>query len=360
MRSAERAKKILDAIRALPEREVSLMEVCGTHTMAIAEAGIRSLLPPSVKLLSGPGCPVCVTPPEEIDAVLALSAEPDVILTSYGDMLRVPGSTRGDSLLRRRALGADVRVVYSPVDAVKIAEENPQKEVVFLGVGFETTAPGTAAAVRTAAEKDVKNFSVLSLLKSVEPAIRALLTADDVRVDGFLCPGHVATIIGKEGFRFLPEEYRKPAVISGFEAEDILLSVYCLLQQILEEKPRIQNEYRRAVVPEGNLLAKQMIRSSFTMRPCAWRGLGTIENSGFRLTDELAAFDAEKCFSLQKTAPVETGCRCGDVITGRIAPVQCPFFGNVCTPEDPIGPCMVSTEGACAAAYKYQEITEDE
>ena len=355
MRSAERAKKILDAIWALPPQKVCLMEVCGTHTMAIAEAGIRSLLPPAVKLLSGPGCPVCVTPPEEIDAVLVLSAEPDVILTTYGDMLRVPGSTRGDSLLRRRALGADVRVVYSPVDAVKIAEENPQKEVVFLGVGFETTAPGTAAAVRTAAEKKVRNFSVLSLLKSVEPAIRALLAADDVRVDGFLCPGHVATIIGEEGFRFLPEEYRKPAVISGFEAEDILLSVYRLLLQIREDKPQIQNEYRRAVAPEGNPLAKQMIQTSFTLRPCAWRGLGVIDDSGFQLAEELAVYDAEKRFSLPKTAPVETGCRCGDVITAKIGPAECPFFGKICTPEDPIGPCMVSSEGACAAAYKYQE-----
>ena len=355
MQSAERAKKILEAIWALPPREVCLMEVCGTHTMAIAEAGIRTLLPPEVKLLSGPGCPVCVTPPEEIDAMLALSAEPGVILTTYGDMLRVPGSRRGDSLIRRRALGADVRVVYSPVDAIKIAEENPQKEVVFLGVGFETTAPGTAAAVRTAAEKDVKNFTALSLLKSVEPAIRALLAADDVRVDGFLCPGHVATIIGEEGFRFLPEEYRKPAVISGFEADDILLSVYELLLQIRDDQPRVQNEYRRAVAPEGNPLAKQMIQSSFTLRPCAWRGLGVIADSGFQLAEELEAYDAEKRFSLQKTAPVETGCRCGDVITGRISPAECPFFGKVCTPEDPIGPCMVSSEGACAAAYKYQE-----
>ena len=355
MRSAERAKKILRAIEALQPQNVSLMEVCGTHTMAIAASGIRSLLPPGVKLLSGPGCPVCVTPAEEIDAVLELSAEPGVILASYGDMLRVPGSARGDSLLRRRALGADVRVVYSPVDAVRIAEENPQKEVVFLGVGFETTAPGTAAAVRTAAERNVKNFSVLSLLKSVEPAIRALLAMDDVRVDGFLCPGHVATIIGEEGFRFLPEEYRKPAVISGFEAEDILLSVYLLLQQIREEKPAVQNEYRRAVAPGGNPLAKQMIRTSFSLRTCSWRGLGEIENSGFALTEELAAFDAEKRFSLQRTSPVETGCRCGEVITGRIDPDSCPFFGKVCTPEDPIGPCMVSSEGACAAAYKYQE-----
>ena len=217
MRSDETCRKLLEAIADLPLGETQIMEVCGTHTMAIAEAGIRSLLPKHIRLISGPGCPVCVTPPEDIDAVLDLAMEPDVVLTSYGDMLRVPGSRRGDSLMRRRALGADVRIVYSPVDAVEIAAQEPGKQVVFLGVGFETTAPGTAAALLTAKERELKNFTVLSLLKSVEPALRALMATEDFAVSGFLCPGHVATIIGEAGFRFLPEEYRMPGVISGFE-----------------------------------------------------------------------------------------------------------------------------------------------
>ena len=226
MRSDETCRRLLEAIEALPLGETQIMEVCGTHTMAIAEAGIRSLLPQHIRLISGPGCPVCVTPPEDIDAVLNLAMERDVVLASYGDMLRVPGSCRGDSLLRRRALGADVRIVYSPVDAVEIAAQEPGKQIVFLGVGFETTAPGTAAALLTAKERGLKNFTVLSLLKSVEPALRALMATEDFAMDGFLCPGHVATIIGEEGFRFLPEEYRMPGVISGFEPEEILTAVY--------------------------------------------------------------------------------------------------------------------------------------
>ena len=253
------AAELLAAICALPVGQVRLMEVCGTHTMAIAEAGIRSLLPGNVRLLSGPGCPVCVTPAEVIDAVLALATEKNVILASYGDMIRVPGSIPGDSLQRRRALGADVRVCYSPMDALAIARDNPAREVVFLGVGFETTAPGTAAAVLSAAEQELKNFSVWSMLKTVEPALRALMGMEGFNVQGFLCPGHVATILGEEGFRFLPEEYGMPAVISGFEPEDILLAVYKLLKQIADGAPRVENEYARAVRPAGNPLVSQTI-----------------------------------------------------------------------------------------------------
>ena len=355
MSSDERSRGLLEAIRALPLGETRIMEVCGTHTMAIAEAGIRSLLPPQVQLLSGPGCPVCVTPPEEIDAVLELSGEKDVILTSYGDMLRVPGSRRGDSLLRRRALGADVRVVYSPMDALRIAEEEPSKQVVFLGIGFETTAPGTAAAVLAAKEKGLRNFTVLSLLKSVEPALRALMADPDFAVQGFLCPGHVATIIGEEGFRFLPEEYGMPGVIGGFEPEEILLAVYLLLRQISQHEAKIENAYRRAVRPEGNPLARKMLSSSFTLADAGWRGLGMIPRSGFVPCGEFADFDAARRFQIHAGEPVpQNGCRCGDVITGKLPSAQCPLFGRVCTPEDPVGPCMVSSEGACAAAYKYQ------
>ena len=349
------ARRVLDAIRELPLGEIRLMEVCGTHTMAIAKSGIRSMLPGNVKLLSGPGCPVCVTPGEVIDAVLELAMRPGVVITTYGDMVRVPGSTPGDNLARRRALGARVEVVYSPVDAVTIAEENPDREVVFLGVGFETTAPGTAAAVLTAREKGLRNFSLLSMLKTVEPALRALIAAEGFHVQGFLCPGHVATIIGEEGFAFLPREYGLPAVISGFEPEDILASVYLLAKQLAEGKSLVQNEYRRAVAPQGNPLARAMMEKCFVPRRDLWRGLGAIEESGLALREELAAYDAEKKFGVAyKAAAKPTACRCGEVITGRLSPGECPLFGRRCTPEDPVGPCMVSSEGACAAHYKYQ------
>lgn len=350
-------RKLLAAIEALPLEETRLMEVCGTHTMAIAKSGIRSMLPEKVKLLSGPGCPVCVTPPQVIDAVLELAMGPEITIATYGDMVRVPGSRPGDSLQRRRALGAKLLVVYSPVDAVEYAKENPDREVVFLGVGFETTAPGTAAAVLTAKEEKVKNFSVLSMLKTVEPALRALMKTEDFKVQGFLCPGHVGTIIGEKGFAFLPEEYQMPAVIAGFEPEDILLSVYLLLRQIAEGRPRVENQYKRAVSPKGNVLAQNMIGRCLEPRADLWRGLGRIENSGLGFRAEFSGFDAEKKFSIrygEETGP--SACRCGDVICGRISPSRCPMFGKRCTPEDPVGPCMVSSEGACAAAYKYQSV----
>ena len=350
----KRIRLVLEAIRSLETGPVRLMEVCGTHTMSIAAAGIKSMLPEHVQLLSGPGCPVCVTPPQVIDAVLALSMEKDVLITTYGDMLRVPGSRAGDSLLRRRALGAKVETVYSPVDAVEIALSHPEQQVVFLGVGFETTAPGTAAAVLTARDKGAKNFTLWSMLKLVEPALRALIAMDGFNVDGFLCPGHVATIIGEKGFRFLPEEYGLPAVIAGFESEDILLAVYRLLRQLADKTPKLENEYTRAVSPEGNVLAQKILAECFSPRADVWRGLGRIEASGLGLSAELADFDAEKRFGVTYgEAEPPTACRCGEVITGRLAPAGCPLFGKVCTPEDPVGPCMVSSEGACAAAYKY-------
>lgn len=350
-------QKLLAAIQALGDRPMTLMEVCGTHTMAIARSGLKTLLPGNIRLLSGPGCPVCVTPAEDIDGVLELAMDKNVIIASYGDMLRVPGSTPGDSLLRRRALGARVEIVYSPVDAVSLAKENPGREVVFLGVGFETTAPGTAAAVLTAQEENVKNFSVLSMLKTVEPALRTLIATEGFQVDGFLCPGHVGSIIGEVGFRFLPEEYGLPGVIAGFAPEEILLAVYHLAKQITEGSPRLENDYRRAVRPEGNPLAQAMLNRCFVPRRALWRGLGSIDNSGLALKEELAAFDAEKKFDLTASpAAKPTACRCGDVICGRLSPEACPLFSRRCTPEDPVGPCMVSSEGACAAAYQYRGI----
>ena len=351
------AGKLLRAMAELPLGQVRLMEVCGTHTMAIAKAGIKSVLPENVKLLSGPGCPVCVTPAEQIDAVLELAMEPGLILASYGDMLRVPGSRPGDSLLRRRALGARVEIVYSPVDAVELAARNPDCQVVFLGVGFETTAPGTAAAVLTAKEQGLRNFSLWSMLKTVEPALRALIASEGFAVNGFLCPGHVATVLGAEGFSFLPRDFGLPAVVGGFEAEDILLALYLLLRQLADGTPKLQNAYPRAVSARGNLLAQRMMAACF--EPCedSWRGLGRIPASGLRLREELRDFDARERFALSVSSePAPTACRCGEVICGRLGPEGCPLFGTRCTPEDPVGPCMVSSEGACAAAYKYGQV----
>ena len=353
----EKTASLLREMQTLVPGEIRLMEVCGTHTMSIAEAGIKSMLPKEVKLLSGPGCPVCVTPPQVIDAVLELSMEKDVIVTSYGDMLRVPGSKAGDSLLRRKALGAKVETVYSPVDAVEIALNSPGKQVVFLGVGFETTAPGTAAAVLTAQEKGAKNFSLWSMLKMVEPALRTLIAMDGFNVDGFLCPGHVATIIGADGFAFLPQDYKLPAVIAGFEPEDILLAVFRLVKQLAEKSPSLENEYTRAVSQSGNLLAQKIMKQCFEERFDVWRGLGGIEASGLGLCGELKDFDAERRFQIKyASSEPPTACCCGEVITGRLSPELCPMFGKACTPEDPVGPCMVSSEGACAAAWKYAEI----
>ena len=352
MRSAE----ILERINALPPQRVRLMEVCGTHTMAIARAGLKRLLPEGVELVSGPGCPVCVTPPELMDAALELASRPGVTVASYGDMLRVPGSRRGDDLAHRRARGGSVELVYSPMDAVELAKKHPEREVVFLGVGFETTAPGTAASALAAREQGVKNYSVFTMLHLVEPALRALIGSEGFDVQGFLCPGHVAVITGAEHFRFLPGEYGLPAVVAGFEPEDILLSVYELLRMLADGKPGLVNEYSRAVSPGGNALAQEMLRRAFVPVRASWRGLGEIEASGLAFAPELSDYDAVKKLGIEigKGAP-PTACRCGEVITGRMPPEGCPLFGKMCTPEDPVGPCMVSSEGACAAAYKYRE-----
>lgn len=333
--------------------DIRIMEVCGTHTMSIAKNGIKSMLPEGVKLVSGPGCPVCVTPAGVIDAVLELAMKDNVIISTYGDLVRVPGSTPGDNLARRRALGAKIDVVYSPVDAIETAKKNPGKEVVFLGVGFETTAPGTAAAVLSAKEENVKNFSVLSMLKTCEPAIKALTAMPGFNINGFLLPGHVATIIGRKGFDFLT----LPGVVAGFEAEDILRAVSRLIELIGSGTVAVENEYKRAVNEEGNPKALAIMQECFERRADEWRGLGLIEKSGLGFKDSLADFDAEKKFGLKLIGrETATACRCGDVITGRISPEQCPLFGKRCVPEDPVGPCMVSSEGACAATYKYMDV----
>lgn len=335
---------------------IRLMEICGTHTMAIAKSGLRSLLPEGLSLISGPGCPVCVTPAGAIDGILRLSEQHGVLLASYGDLLRVPGSERGDSLLRRRALGASIHTVYSPMEALSLAREHPDHDVIFLGVGFETTAPGTAACLLEAREQKLSNFSVLSLLKRTEPALRALIADPDFAVNGFLCPGHVAAITGARAFAFLPQEFRLPAVVSGFEPGDLLYSVWRLADMLRRNEPSLENEYTRVVTEEGNPAALRAMEQVFTTAAAVWRGLGEIPDSALVPRAEFAPWDASVKFAFSPSPGAELpGCRCGEVIRGKIRPQDCPLFGRVCTPADPVGPCMVSGEGACAAAYRYRD-----
>lgn len=350
------ARLVQDIRRRTKDRApVRIMEICGTHTMAIAKAGLRSLLAPGVELISGPGCPVCVTPAGAVDAALELSARPGVTIATYGDLLRVPGSVRGDTLLRRRAQGSDVRTVYSAADAVEMAWANPDREVVFLGVGFETTAPGTAACVLDATGDDLDNFSVFCLLKRTEPALRALLSAPDCGVDALLCPGHVAAVTGADAFAFLPREYGLPAVVGGFEAGDVLYAVWRMVCMVCDGTPALENEYSRLVTAGGNPAARAAVAAVFQPADSLWRGLGEIPDSGLVLRPEYARYDAAARYGLACRAGTEPpGCRCGQVIRGMLHPEQCPLFGKLCRPEDPVGPCMVSSEGACAAAWKYR------
>jgi hydrogenase expression/formation protein HypD len=329
-----------------------IMEVCGTHTMAIARNGLRSPLRGAATLLSGPGCPVCVTPDGYLDAAVALCADPAVIVATFGDMVRVPGTR--SSLERERAKGADIRVVYSPLDAVAQAEAEPGREVVFLGVGFETTAPAIAGAIATAERKRVRNFSVLSSLRTI-PGAMALLAADpEVRIDAFLCPANVSAIIGTDAYRPLAERYRLPCVVAGFEPLDILASVLMILRQLDRGEAGVENEYARVATAGGNRKAQALMAELFEPCDADWRGLGVLPASGLRIAERHAAFDAQKRFGIAIADSVpRPGCRCGDVLKGRIDPGDCPLFGAACTPETPVGPCMVSTEGACAARYKY-------
>ncbi|MGI6007100.1 MAG: hydrogenase formation protein HypD [Ruminococcus sp.] len=356
-KNPDQAGKILEHIRQLAcgLPQVRLMEICGTHTMAIARFGIRSLMPENVKLLSGPGCPVCVTPQGVIDDVLKLSGISGITIVSYGDLIRVPGSHKGDTLMKRKASGDDIRVVYSPMEAVEYAREHEDRQVVFLGVGFETTAPGTAACILEADRLGLTNFSVLCLLKQTFPALRLLIEDPDFHVDGFLCPGHVAAITGWEAFSFLPGEYDFPAVVGGFEAGDMLVSIEWLLSMVKEKKPELKNEYLRLVHREGNCTALSCVHKVFESADSQWRGLGMVPMGGYRIRDAYASFDAARKFSLSLDSGTEPqGCRCGQIIRGMLDPDQCPLFGKICTPSDPVGPCMVSGEGACAAAWHYE------
>ncbi|MBN2089274.1 hydrogenase formation protein HypD [candidate division KSB1 bacterium] len=345
-------RRLLEKIYQQRSNPIRLMEVCGTHTMAIARNGIHSLLPPHITLLSGPGCPVCVTSPTDIDKFIGVARIPDVIVTTFGDLLRVPGSS--SSLEKARADGADIRIVYSPVDSLEIAVQNPQKEVVFLGVGFETTAPVIAATLLDAQKRNLMNFSIISALKLVPPALQVLLNNPALQVDGFICPGHVSIIIGGQAYLTIVEQYQKPCAIAGFEPADILQAILALVNQIKKREARLENVYKRSVQFEGNIKARQIMFQIFEPTNVVWRGLGMIPMSGLKIRSELERMDAIKKFDLSvPEAPEPPGCICGHILSGIKKPVECPLFNKKCLPEHPVGPCMVSSEGTCAAYYKY-------
>lgn len=333
-------------------RRVQIMEVCGTHTVSIFRSGIRALLPPNVRLLSGPGCPVCVTAQRHIDMAIELARRPGIILATYGDMLRVPG--REGSLEQARACGADVRVINSAETALRIARTNPAREVVFLSVGFETTAPATAAVLMQAERDDVSNFSVLACHKLVVPAMRALLAAGDARLDGFLCPGHVSVIIGSDAYQPIVDTYGVPCVVAGFEPVQVLRGISRLLRQITQSRPQLENVYAAVVQPNGNLVAQQLLRQVFVVADTPWREIGVIPMSGLELAPRYRRLEAMSRFGLIPGEDIDNpACKCGLVIQGKVDPPECKLFNNGCTPLRPIGPCMVSSEGTCAAWFKY-------
>ena len=333
------------------EKPMTFMEVCGTHTMAIYQFGLRQLLPPQVRLISGPGCPVCVTPNGYLDRAIACCRLPDTIIATFGDMVRVPGSS--SSLLEERATGADVRIVYSPLDAVALAAANPAKRVIFLGVGFETTAPTIAGSILAAARQGLENYSVLASHKTMPAPMRVLSADPELALDGYLCPAHVSAIIGANAYRFLTEEFRLPAVVTGFEPADVLQGILMLARQVVARESRVEIQYRRVVSWEGNAKARAIMAQLFEECDAEWRGIGVIPGSGLRIREEYAAFDAARIPVPVEPLLEQDGCRCGEVLKGKLSPFDCPLFDSVCTPEAPVGACMVSSEGTCAAAYKY-------
>jgi len=350
-RNKEIAQNILWQIKSISQKKINLMEVCGSHTVSIFRNGIRKILPPNINLISGPGCPVCVTPIQYIDEIIAFSRKDNFIITTFGDMIRVPGSN--STLEKEKANGSDIRIVYSTLDALKIAYDNPFKNVVFMGVGFETTSPTIASVILKAKEEKINNFSVLCVAKIMPPAMKSLLDAEEVNIDGFICPGHVSAIIGSKPYSFIASQYNIPCVISGFEPLDILQTIFMLVKQIEKNKAKVEIQYKRIVKPEGNKIALEKINRVFKIVDSEWRGMGKIPLSGLEIRDKYEQFNARK-FSISVERPKEvSGCRCGEVLRGIIIPPECPLFGKICTPEDPKGACMVSSEGTCAAYYKY-------
>jgi hydrogenase expression/formation protein HypD len=360
-RDAGVAQKLAGQIAGLcePGRAYKLMEVCGGHTHTIYKHGLEDYLPETVTLVHGPGCPVCVIPMGRVDDAIALAAQPDVIMTSFGDMLRVPGGH--GSFLDAKAEGADIRMVYSPLDALKLARANPDKRVVFMAIGFETTAPSTAMTVLRAAEEGIDNFSIFCNHVTIIPAIKAILDSPDLRLDGFLGPGHVSTVIGCRPYEFIPRDHGKPLVCAGFEPLDVLQSIYLLLRQLREGRCEVENQYARVVPWDGNPKALEVINRVMELRPFfEWRGLGFIAHSALQVREEFARFDAERLFTVPGVRVADPkACQCGEVLKGVIKPWECKVFGTACTPETPIGTCMVSSEGACAAYYNFGRFTRE-
>ncbi len=356
-RNARLAKKLSSFIGEKVKtstRTYSIMEVCGTHTNTFFRFGLKSLLPEAIRLISGPGCPVCVTEALYIDNAVSLARMKDVIVATYGDMVKVPGSR--SSLYYEKARGCDIRVVYSATDALRIAEASPSKKVVFLAVGFETTAPTVAMTLLEAKKKGIDNFFVYVAHKQIPPALRHLLKDRSLGINGFILPAHVSTIIGVEPYSFL-QKHRIPCVIAGFEPLDMLQGMAMLVEQIISERPRVEIQYDRVVKREGNRKAQQMLRKVFVSVDAHWRGLGAIPRSGYALRREFSAFDAERFFELKKRGNTQReprGCLCGNVLKGKNVPTDCSLFGRACTPDKPVGPCMVSSEGSCSVYYKYR------
>jgi len=350
-------KKISERIKSVtPFGTVNIMEVCGTHTQSFFRFGVDKLLPGNIRLISGPGCPVCVSPQGYIDRAIWLARQKGVIIATFGDMLRVPGSKT--TLEKERARGAQVRVLYSGLDSLKIARANPKKKVVFLALGFETTAPTIGLSIIAAQREGLNNISFFSALKLIPPAMGYLLSDKRLNLSGFLCPGHVSSIIGAKPYEFIPKKYAIPCCVAGFEPLDILEGIFMLLKQIKENKPRVNNQYKRAVKRCGNVKAQNIIARVFKPIDASWRGLGEIPQSGLEIKQGYAGFDAAKIFTLPKAPspkPQARLCRCGDVLKGLITPLGCALFSKLCVPENPIGPCMVSSEGVCSAYYKYKK-----
>ncbi len=346
------ARGLIDSIGSLAPEQATLMEVCGTHTVAIARNGIRNLMPEGIRLASGPGCPVCVTSNRDIDTVIALARVENVTIATFGDMTRVPGST--SSLLKEQAAGRSIQIVYSPLDALNLAQDCPDREIVFVGVGFETTTPLVAMSIKRAKAMGLKNFSVFAAHKNMPGALETIVNDPELKVDALILPGHVSTIIGMEPYRFLAEKYGIAGVITGFEPVDVLQGIAMIMRQLHEGRAEIEIAYARGVMAEGNPTAMAAIDEVFETCPAIWRGLGEIPDSGYRIRPEYREFDAVLRFD-PEIEPTQDpkGCRCGDVLRGIMAPNECPLFRKVCSPENPVGPCMVSSEGSCAAYYRY-------
>ncbi len=349
-------KKLLERIRRNSRKHIKLMEFCGGHTVAIFKHGLRQLLPSNIEMLSGPGCPVCVTATGDLDKAIAMATLPNVIITSFGDMVRVPGSK--SSLQKAKAEGADVRIVYSAQDALKIARENPDKTIIFIGIGFETTAPTIAASILQAEQEGIKNYCVQSLHKTCPPIMKAILDRGEVKLDGIICPGHVSAVIGALPYRFLADDYKIACAVSGFEPVDILMAVDSLVEQIESGQPRVDITYRRGVKEEGNPAALKLMDEAFEVGSADWRGIGTVPESGLQIRKQYERFDAAKRFDIKVSPAKEPkGCICGAVLRGVSTPLECGLFRKTCTPENPVGPCMVSSEGSCATYYQYEVTT---